>query len=94
MSKGKILSAPRQDTVRGGPPPRRFVVMNTHLHYFCGFARGGALVWLDDFARAKKLDDEGKFRTLQKICAEEIAMDWCDPEPPARRPRKKQTTQK
>lgn len=70
-------------------PARRFVVMNSRLHYFCGFHKGGQTLWLDDYERAKKLDDERKFRFLEKVCREELAMGWCDDAArPARRRRK------
>jgi hypothetical protein len=72
------------------PAPRRFVVVNKQLHYFCGFHKGGQTLWLDDYSRAKKLDDERKFLSLQKICREELAMGWCDEGAGPARGRRKQ----
>jgi hypothetical protein len=70
--------------------PREFIVMDSQLRYFCGFQRGGAFLWLDDHARAKRLDDVRKFETLRRLCPGELAMGWCD-EGPARRPARKRT---
>lgn len=56
--------------------PKSFVVMNSNLEYFCGLIHGGQLVWSGDYSRAKPLDDEAKFATLQSLCNDELAMDY------------------
>jgi hypothetical protein len=54
-----------------------FIVMNSKLEYFCGMVYGGELVWCKDYEEAKPLDDESKFRTLQRMCyKEELLMDY------------------
>jgi hypothetical protein len=68
----------RESVTIPGPPPREFVVINSQLQYFCGFARGGVLRWVDDHSSAKRLDDVRKFETLKRITQDEIAMGWCD----------------
>jgi hypothetical protein len=51
--------------------------MNSKLEYFCGMVYGGELVWCKDYEEAKPLDDESKFRTLQRMCyKEELLMDY------------------
>lgn len=56
---------------------RRFIVMNSQCQFFCGLRYGGELVWTDDSNRAKPLDDERKFKTLQSLCrGEELIMDY------------------
>jgi len=68
----------RESVTMPGPPPREFVVINSQLKYFCGFARGGVTRWADDHSAAKRLDDVRKFETLRRITHDEIAMGWCD----------------
>ena len=54
-----------------------FIVMNSHLEYFCGMMYGGQLVWLPTYEDAKPLDDEAKFRALQHMCyGEELVLDY------------------
>ena len=54
-----------------------FIVMNSKLEYFCGLAYGGELIWCSDFKEAKPLDDEAKFRTIQRLCSgEELILDY------------------
>jgi len=54
-----------------------FIVMNSKLEYFCGMVYGGELVWCKDYEECKPLDDEAKFRTLQRMCfGEELVMDY------------------
>lgn len=56
---------------------REFIVMNSQCQFFCGLQYGGELVWTDDSKRAKPLDDERKFKTLQALCCdEELIMDY------------------
>ena len=56
---------------------RWFVVMNSELEYFCGLAYGGQLVWCGDFRECKQLDNEAKFKTIQRICrGEELIMEY------------------
>jgi len=56
---------------------RWFIVMNSKCQFFCGLQYGGELVWTDDSSRAKPLDDERKFETLQVLCrGEELIMDY------------------
>lgn len=53
--------------------------MNSQLEYFSGLMYGGQLVWCGDYKECKKLDDEAKFRTLQRICKnEELIMEYVD----------------
>jgi hypothetical protein len=83
----KIQSKPR-------PAPeasarREFLVMNSRLEYFCGFGRGGKMLWLDDHSMAKPLDDERKFRTMQRLCPDSLAMGWCDEGAARKRPARK-----
>ena len=55
---------------------KEFVVMNSKLEYFAGMMYGGQLVWCSDFKEAKPLDDEAKFKTLEKITEEDLVMDY------------------
>ena len=56
---------------------KEFIVMNSHLEYFCGLAYGGYPVWCGDYREAKPLDDEAKFRTLQRMCSgTELVLDY------------------
>jgi hypothetical protein len=51
--------------------------MNSDLEYFSGMMYGGQLVWCSDFAEAKPLDDEAKFRTLQSMSyGKELVLDY------------------
>jgi hypothetical protein len=51
--------------------------MNSQLEYFSGLMYGGQLVWCSDYKEAKPLDDEAKFRTLQRMCfGEELVLDY------------------
>lgn len=51
--------------------------MNSKCQFFCGLQYGGELVWTDDSNRAKPLDDERKFKTLQALSrGEELVMDY------------------
>ena len=59
------------------PKHKWFIVMNSKLEYFSGLMYGGQLVWCDDYNKAKPLDDEAKFKTLQYLCwGEELIMDY------------------
>lgn len=63
----------------GKKEPKRkwFIVMNSQLEYFSGLMYGGQLVWCSDYNEAKPLDDEAKFRTLQRMnYGEELIMDY------------------
>ena len=54
-----------------------FIVMNSDLEYFSGMMYGGQLVWCSDFAEAKPLDDEAKFKTLQSMSyGKELVLDY------------------
>lgn len=54
-----------------------FIVMNSKLEYFSGMMYGCQLVWSNDYADAKPLDDEAKFRTLQRMShGEELILDY------------------
>lgn len=54
-----------------------FIVMNSKAEYFCGMMYGGQLVWTSDYNEAKPLDDEFKFRALQRMCkGEELIFDY------------------
>ena len=37
---------------------------------------GGQLVWCSDFKEAKPLNDEAKFKTLERIAEEDLLMDY------------------
>lgn len=68
MSKRKK----KQEDIR-----RWFIVMNSNLEYFSGMMYGGQLVWCSDYKEAKALDDEAKFRTIQRLCSgEELILDY------------------
>ena len=54
-----------------------FIVMNSNLEYFSGMMYGGQLVWCSDYKECKELDDEAKFKTLQRMCRdEELIMEY------------------
>lgn len=54
-----------------------FIVMNSNLEYYCGMMYGGQLVWSNDYREAKPLDDEAKFRTLQRMSyGKELILDY------------------
>lgn len=56
---------------------REFIVMNSQCQFFSGLRYGGELVWTNDSSKAKPLDDERKFKTLQSLCCgEELIMDY------------------
>jgi hypothetical protein len=56
---------------------KEFIVMNSQLEYFCGLAYGGKSVWCSDYKEAKPLDNELKFKTLQRMCwGEELVLDY------------------
>jgi len=55
---------------------KEFVVMNSKLEYFAGMMYGGQLVWCSDFKEAKPLNDEAKFKTLERIAEEDLLMDY------------------
>lgn len=56
---------------------REFVVVNSKFEYFSGMMYGGELVWCSDEKEAKPLNDEAKFRTLERICfGEELILEY------------------
>lgn len=65
----------------GKKEPKRkwFIVMNSQLEYFSGMMYGGELVWCSDYNECKLLDDEAKFKTLQRMSYnEELIMEYVD----------------
>jgi hypothetical protein len=52
--------------------------MNSKLEYFAGMMYGGQLVWCSDFKEAKPLNDEAKFKTLERITEEDLLMNYID----------------
>jgi hypothetical protein len=66
-------------TGKNQPKRHWFIVMNSQLEYFSGLMYGGQLVWCSDYRECKLLDDEAKFKTLQRMSYnEELIMEYVD----------------